>query len=221
MSHPMTRSEWVNSVLRMVPTWLIYVVGALPGLYIIAGIGLALTGSYDLFGNSLGVDPSRTIEHWTGELALQFFIATMLISVLRDWLRLKLIKFRRPLGLLTFFYVVLHLCIWLGLDLQFRWAEVWSDILKRPYITIGMVGFLLLIPLAVTSNNAMIRRLGPVKWQRLHKLAYPAILLGGLHYVMVKKVWEVEPLIYLAVILGLLAIRRVPKKKRRLTRQAG
>ena len=67
----------------------------------------------------------------------------------------------------------------------------------------------------------MIRRLGPVKWQRLHRLAYPAILLGGLHYVMVKKVWEVEPLIYLAVILGLLAIRRVPKKKRRFTRQAG
>lgn len=207
MSHPITPSERINAVLRPVPTWLIYLVGALPGLYIVVGIALVLTGTYDLFGSSLGVDPARTIEHWLGELALQFFIATMLISILRDRFRLKLIKFRRPLGLLTFFYVVLHLSIWLGLDLQFRWGEVWSDILKRPYITIGMVSLLLLIPLAITSNNAMIRRLGPKSWQLLHKLSYPAILLGGVHYVMVKKVWEVEPLIYLGVVVVLLAFR--------------
>jgi len=111
------------------------------------------------------------------------------------------------LGLLTFFYVVLHLGVWIGLDIQFRWAEIWSDILKRPYITIGMLGFLLLVPLAATSNNMMIRRMGPASWQRLHKLAYPAIVLGGVHYVMVQKVWETEPLIYLAAILGLLALR--------------
>jgi len=166
-----------------------------------------LSGTYDLFGNSLGIDPSRTIEHWTGELALQFFIATMLISILRDQFRLKLIKFRRPLGLLTFFYVVLHLCVWVGLDMQFRWSEAWADIWKRPYITIGMVGFLLMIPMAATSSNAMIRRLGPKSWQRLHKLGYIAILLGGVHYVMVQKVWETEPLIYLAVIIALLAFR--------------
>lgn len=194
-------------MLRPVPTWLIYLVGALPGIYIVVGIALVLTGTYDLFGSSLGIDPARTIEHRLGELALQFFIATMLISILRDRFRLKLIKFRRPLGLLTFFYVVLHLSIWLGLDLQFRWGEIWSDILKRPYITIGMVSLLLLIPLAITSNNAMIRRLGPKSWQLLHKLSYPAILLGGVHYVMVKKVWEVEPIIYLGVIVVLLAFR--------------
>ncbi|RLJ51784.1 sulfoxide reductase heme-binding subunit YedZ [Litoreibacter meonggei] len=207
MSHALTPAERINAVLRPVPTWLVYLVGALPGIYILVGITLALSGIYDVFGNSLGVDPARTIEHWLGELALQFFIATMLISVLRDRFRLKLIKFRRPLGLLTFFYVVLHLGIWLGLDIQFRWAEAWSDVLKRPYITIGMVGFLLLIPVAMTSNNAMIRLMGPVAWQRLHKLCYPAIVLGGVHYVMVQKVWEAEPLIYLAVILSLLALR--------------
>lgn len=207
MSHALTFAERINTVLRPVPTWLVYVAGALPGLYIVVGVILALSGSYDVFGNSLGVDPARMIEHWLGELALQFFIATMLISILRDHFRLKLIKFRRALGLLTFFYVVLHLGIWLGLDIQFRWAEIWSDILKRPYVTIGMVAFLLLIPLAITSNNAMIRRLGPAGWQRLHKLAYPAILLGGLHYVMVQKVWETEPLLYLAVIVSLLALR--------------
>ena len=208
MSHPMTHAERVNSILRLVPTWMVYLLGALPGVYIVTGTVLALTGTYDLFGKSLGMDPARAIEHWTGELAIQFFIATMLLSVLRDWFRLKLIKFRRPLGLLTFFYVLLHLCIWLGLDLQLRWDEAWSDILKRPYITIGMVAFVILVPLAITSNNAMIRRLGPLKWQRLHKLAYPAILLGGIHYVMVQKVWEMEPLIYLCVIIVLLALRR-------------
>ena len=208
MSHPMTHAERVNSILRLVPTWMVYLLGALPGVYIVTGTVLALTGTYDLFGKSLGMDPARAIEHWTGELAIQFFIATMLLSVLRDWFRLKLIKFRRPLGLLTFFYVLLHLCIWLGLELQLRWDEAWSDILKRPYITIGMVAFVILVPLAITSNNAMIRRLGPLKWQRLHKLAYPAILLGGIHYVMVQKVWEMEPLIYLCVIIVLLALRR-------------
>ena len=207
MSHALTPADRINAVLRPVPIWLIYLAGSLPGLYIVVGVILALSGTYDVFGSSLGVDPARTIEHWLGELALQFFIATMLISVLRDRFRLKLIKFRRPLGLLTFFYVVLHLGIWLGLDIQFRWAEAWSDVLKRPYITIGMVGFLMLIPLAATSNNAMIRRLGPMRWQRLHKLAYPAVLLGGVHYVMVQKVWETEPLIYLGVIVVLLGLR--------------
>ncbi len=194
-------------MLRPIPTWLVYLLGALPGVYIVLGITLALTGTYDLFGHSLGVDPSRTIERWLGELALQFFIATMAISILRDRFRLKLIKFRRPLGLLSFFYIVLHLAVWLGLDLQFRWGEVWSDILKRPYITIGMAGFLMLIPVAITSNNAMIRKLGPMKWQKLHKLTYPAILLGGVHYVMVQKIWEVESLTYLGVIVVLLAFR--------------
>jgi len=207
MSHALTPAERINAVIRPVPTWLVYLVGSLPGLYIVVGVTLALSGTYDVFGRSLGVDPARTIEQWLGELTLQFFIATMVISVLRDRFRLKLIKFRRPLGLLTFFYVVLHLGVWIGLDIQFRWAEIWSDILKRPYITIGMLGFLLLVPLAATSNNMMIRRMGPASWQRLHKLAYPAIVLGGVHYVMVQKVWETEPLIYLAAILGLLALR--------------
>lgn len=206
MSHPLTLSERINAVLRPIPKWLIYLIGSLPGLYIIVGTLLAFQGT-DIFGGSLGIDPVKTIEHWLGELALQFFIATMLISILRDRFRLKLIKFRRPLGLLTFFYVVLHLAVYLGLDLQWRWSEIWSDILKRPYITIGMVGLLLMIPLAVTSNNPAIRRLGPVAWQNLHKLAYPAILLGGIHYVMVQRVWKVEPLIYLAVIVVLLALR--------------
>jgi sulfoxide reductase heme-binding subunit YedZ len=186
---------------------MVYLVGAMPGLYIIVGLVLALTGTYDLFGNSLGIDPAKTIEHWTGELAIQFFIATMLISTLRNHFKLKLIKFRRPLGLLTFFYVVLHLSIWVGLDMQFRWAEMWADVWKRPYITIGMVAFIMIVPMACTSNNKAIKKLGPLVWQKLHKLAYPAVLLGGIHYVLVQKVWETEPLIYLFTICILLLLR--------------
>ncbi len=206
-THVITWANRINEVLRPIPKWLVYTLGSLPGLYIIVGLVLALTGTYDLFGNSLGIDPAKTIEHWTGELAIQFFIATMLISTLRNYFKLKLIKFRRPLGLLTFFYVVLHLSIWVGLDMQLRWAEMWADIWKRPYITIGMVGFILMIPMACTSNNKAIKKLGPLVWQKLHKLAYPAILLGGIHYVMVQKVWEAEPLIYLGTISVLLLLR--------------
>ncbi len=207
MSHALTVSERINSVLRPVPKWMIYVLGAAPGLYIIVGVALALSGTYDLFGNSLGIDPAKTIEHWSGELAIQFFIATMMIRVLRDYFKLKLIKFRRALGHLTFFYITLHLGVWLWLDLQWRWSEIWSDILKRPYISIGMIAFAILIPVMATSNDSAIRRFGPKVWQNIHKLAYPAILLGGVHYIMVQRVWEIEPIIYLTVICLLLAAR--------------
>lgn len=213
----MTIANRINEIVRPIPKWVVYLVGALPGIYIVVGVALALTGTYDLFGDSLGIDPAKTIEHWLGELALQFFIATMLISTLRNYFKLKLIKFRRPLGLLTFFYVVLHLGVWLGLDLQFRWAEIWSDILKRPYITIGMIGFVMMIPMACTSNNKAIKKLGPVVWQKIHKMAYPAVVLGGIHYVMVQKVWETEPLVYLTIILTLIGLRYLPAKKRIVT----
>ena len=206
MSHALTPSERVNAILRPIPTWVIYVLGALPGLYIIGGVILTFQGR-DVFGSSLGIDPTKTIEHWLGELAIQFFIATMAISVLRDRFRLKLIKWRRPLGLLTFFYVCLHFGVWLVLDLQFFWGEIWKDISKRPYITIGMVALLIMIPMALTSNNKAIKALGPLRWQKIHKLAYPAVLLGGVHYVMMQKTWDPEALIYLGVIVLLLALR--------------
>ncbi len=207
MTRAATPSEQINAMLRPIPVWIVYLLGGLPGLYIVVGIVLAFSGTYDLFGNSLGIDPAKTIEHWLGELALQFFIATMAIRVLRDLFRLKLIKFRRALGHLTFFYVALHLGVWLWLDLQWAWGQIWADILRRPYITIGMASFVLLVPLMLTSNNAAIKRFGPKVWQNIHKLAYPAILLGGVHYVMVQKVWDTEALIYLGVIVVLLLAR--------------
>ena len=120
-------------------------------------------------------------------------------------------KFRRAIGLSCFFFVVAHLMVWAVLDVQ-ALGRVWADIVKRPYITVGMAGFALLLPLAVTSNNLSVRRLGPA-WRKLHKLTYPAAVLGAVHYVMLVKGWQVEPLIYLAVIVTLLALRLPVFKK--------
>lgn len=198
-------ADRVNAGARRVPTWVIYALGMVPAALLVAGI----------FTGGLGVDPVKTLEHETGELALKFFIASMCVTPLARFGGIRLLKFRRALGLITFIYVTLHLIVWVGLDMTLLWEQMWRDIWKRPYITVGMVGFLLILPLAVTSNNASIKRFGAAGWQKLHRLAYPAILLGAIHYVMVQKVWEVEPLVYLAVISALLALRLVPKAKPR------
>jgi sulfoxide reductase heme-binding subunit YedZ len=167
---------------------------------------LGLTGG-------LGVEPIKALEHRLGELALQMLIASLAVTPLRTWTGVNLTRFRRALGLLTFFYVFLHLLVWLVLDVQIL-AQIWGDILKRPYITIGMVAFLLMIPLAVTSNDFSLRRLGPKRWKRLHKLTYAAGVLGAVHFVMVAKGFQIEPLVYLTLVLGLLAARLPMPMKR-------
>lgn len=186
----------INGLLRPVPVWLLYVVGPLPGLITFY---LGLTGG-------LGPEPINALERDLGEFALQLFILVIAITPLRNWTGINLIKFRRALGLLVFFYVTTHLAVWLFLDVQDP-AAIWKDIVKRPFVTIGFASFLIMVPLAVTSNNRSLRRLGPVVWRKLHWLTYPAVALGGVHYVWLVKGWPLEPLIYLAVIVGLLATR--------------
>ncbi len=189
--------DTINTTARKVPTWPLYLVAILPPVWLI----------WQTFAGALGVDPIKTIEHQLGLWALQVFIATLFVSPMRRYLGCNILKFRRPLGLICFFYVALHLGVWLVLDLQLYWGEIWKDILKRPYITIGMVAFVLMIPLAMTSNNSSIKKLGAKSWQSLHKLSYVAVLLGAVHFVMVQKVWELDSLTYLAIILALLALR--------------
>lgn len=193
----MTAAQRINGALRPIPVWAVYAAGALPALWL-----LVL-----LFSGGLGVDPAKRLEHALGLHALQFLVAALAVTPLRRLAGVNLLRWRRALGLTGFVYVLLHLAVWLVLDIQFRWAEIWADILKRPYITIGMAGFLMLVPLAVTSTDAAIRRMGPVAWRRLHRLAYPATLAGAVHYVMVVKAWPPEPIIYLGAVVILLATR--------------
>lgn len=193
----------VNSGLRRVPAWLLYIVLPLPAVWFLY---LGLTGG-------LGAEPIKALEQELGEFALQLLIVGLAVTPLRRHVGINLIKFRRAIGLMAFLYVFLHLLTWLVLDVQIL-SQIWADILKRPYITVGMAGFALLVPLALTSNNLSVRKLGP-RWRKLHKLTYGAVLLGGIHYVMLVKGFQLEPLIYLGVVLGLLALRIDPKKLRR------
>lgn len=195
--------DTINTIARRTPKWLVYLLGALPAVYL---YWAGLTGQ-------LGIDPVKKIEHQLGEYALILFILGLAVTPLLKLLKVNIVKHRRPVGLLCFFYVVLHLSTWLLLDLQLIWPEIWKDILKRPYITIGMLAFVLMLPLALTSNDASIRKLGGIVWRRIHWLTYPAAFLGSLHYVMLTKVWEVEPLMYMTAILILLGYRLQGKVK--------
>lgn len=197
----MTLVDRLNGLARKLPTWPFYAVGlAVPFWYLYLG-----------FTGGLGVEPIKELEHRLGLLGLQVLAAGLLVTPLRRFAGLNLLKFRRMLGLVAFYYICMHLLTWLVLDLRDLGA-IWADIVKRPYITIGMAGFLLLVPLALTSNNRAIRRLGGLGWRRLHKLVYPAVLLGAVHFVMLRKGWQVEPLVYLAVFVGLLAVRLIPRR---------
>ncbi|OIP86428.1 MAG: sulfoxide reductase heme-binding subunit YedZ, partial [Rhodobacterales bacterium CG2_30_65_12] len=183
----MALADTINRAARKLPTWPLYGFGALPPFWYL----------YLGFTGGLGVEPISALEHRLGLLALQFLIAGLVITPLRIWAGVNLIRFRRALGLLAFYYISAHLLAWLLLDVRDP-ARIWADIVKRPYITIGMAGFLMLVPLAITSNMASIRRLG-ARWRQLHLLVYPAVLAGGLHFVILRKGWQVEPLAYLAV----------------------
>ncbi len=189
-------AQSMNDRIRRFPTWPIYTVGLLaPFWYLYLG----LTGG-------LGVEPIETLEHRLGELALQMLILTLAVTPLRRFTGIALIKFRRAFGLIAFYFAALHLLVWLVLDVQIP-AQIWADIVKRPYVTIGMAGFLLLIPLALTSNNASIRRLGALRWKRLHQLSYAAAIMAAVHFIWIAKGFQIEPLVYLGIILALLSTR--------------
>lgn len=190
-----TPAQALNGALRRVPVWLVYALGLVPPVWL---FWLGLTGG-------LGADPVKALEHRLGEIALQLMVAVLAVSPLRRFAGLNLMRFRRALGVLAFVYVTLHLLTWAVLDVQFQ--GLWADIVKRPYITVGMAAFLLMLPLALTSNDRALRRLGAAAWRRLHLLTYPAAVLGAVHYLMLVKAWPVEPILYLAAVLGLLALR--------------
>ncbi len=192
----MTGLQRLNHWIGLVPPWLVYILAVFPPVWL---VWLGATGG-------LGIEPISKLEHELGELSLQLLIATLAIRPLRELTGINLLKLRRALGVITFFYVLCHLLVWLVLDVQIP-AQIWADIVKRPYITVGMAAFILMIPLAVTSNNLSLRKLGPKRWRGLHRLMYPVVVLAALHFVMLSKGFQYEPYIYLGLSLALLAFR--------------
>jgi len=186
----------INTAMRRVPAWTVYIVGIAYSVWLFY---LGLTGG-------LGVEPIKSLEHAYGLLGLQLLIAGLAVTPLRNYTGVNLIKFRRAIGLMTFYYILLHLLVWLVLDVQIL-SQIWADILKRKYITVGMAAFVLMIPLALTSNNRALRKIGPVRWRQLHKLTYAVAIMGALHFLWLVKGIQLEPILYTAAIGILLATR--------------
>ena len=155
----------------------------------------------------LSVNPIEDITLTTGIWTLRFLVITLAITPLRRITRWnRLIQYRRMLGLFAFFYAVLHVSTYVVLDLFFAWDLIWKDIAKRPFITAGMVAFVAMIPLAVTSTKGWIRRLGR-RWQLLHRLVYVSAIAAAVHYLWKVKVPVGSPVYYAAIIGGLLLFR--------------
>ncbi|HEV2489402.1 MAG TPA: protein-methionine-sulfoxide reductase heme-binding subunit MsrQ [Candidatus Acidoferrales bacterium] len=161
-----------------------------------------------VFQSDLTANPIEFVEHWFGDWTIRFLLITLSITPLRKLLRLPLlIRFRRMLGLFAFFYACLHFSAWIGLDRFFNLQDMWADVLKRRFITVGFAGFVLLIPLAITSTAGWIRRLGGKRWRILHRAIYLTATLGVIHYYWLVKSDVRKPLQYAAILAVLLLWR--------------
>lgn len=162
----------------------------------------------------LGPNGVETVNRFLGDWALRFLLLALAISPMAGLTKWTLVmRFRRMIGLFAYFYVVLHLGNYLVFDQFFDWHEIWADIVKRNFITIGMLSALILTPLAATSTNGMIKRLGGRNWKRLHKLVYLAGIGGVVHFYMMVKADHREPLIYGAILIFLLGYRVITRRK--------
>lgn len=186
-------SKWTKTV--------VFLLCLLPAL----DIALKIAANYDPnlvwngFNYDLSADPVKFIEHFTGSWTLRFLVVTLAVTPLRKLLHLPLlVRFRRMFGLFAFFYVCLHFCTWIVLDHWHRWHwnAIWADLLKRPFIAVGFAGFVLLIPLAITSTAGWIRRLGGKNWRMLHRAIYATACLGVIHYYWLLKSDKRDPIAY-------------------------
>lgn len=158
--------------------------------------------------HDLTANPIEFITHATGDWTLRFLVITLAVTPLRNLLGLpELIRFRRMLGLFAFFYACLHFTTYIWLDKFFDLSEVWKDVVKRRFITVGFAAFLMLIPLAITSTAGWIRRLGGKRWQALHRLIYFSAILAVIHYYWLVKSAVLRPLTYAAIVALLLLVR--------------
>ncbi|ULJ73715.1 protein-methionine-sulfoxide reductase heme-binding subunit MsrQ [Rhizobium gallicum] len=176
--------------------WLLYVAGLLPAAWYF------YLGATD----GLGADPVKTFELFLGIWAIRFLILTLAVSPARDLFGWNYLRYRRCLGLLCFYYVAMHFTVYMVLDQALIIQAVIDDVVKRPFIMFGMAGLTLLIPLALTSNNFSIRRLGPA-WVRLHRLVYIVAACGALHFALSTKVLGLEQYIYVGLLILLILYR--------------
>jgi methionine sulfoxide reductase heme-binding subunit len=164
--------------------------------------------TFAVLTDRLAGDVVKILEIDTGTLALRCLALTLLVTPLRQltgWAWLA--TYRRMLGLFVFFYATVHMAIYFGLDLELQFGEIWTSIVKRPYITIGMVSWLLLVPLAITSPHLVARKLGGARWKQLHRLTYVVAITATTHYLWAVKKDTFWPLVYFVVFAALLAVR--------------
>jgi sulfoxide reductase heme-binding subunit YedZ len=184
-------------------------------LFCLVPLAILLLETFGVAGMTLGANPVEELIHRNGKWGLKFLLITLAVTPLQrisgwNWL----VRFRRMLGLFAFFYILLHFLVYAGLDQRFALGAIVEDIAERPYITIGMAALVLLVPLAVTSTNGMMRRLGR-RWKQLHRLVYVIAILGVWHFYWQVKLDTLEALIYAAVLAALLGYRAVLWWRRR------
>ncbi len=187
---------------------------ALPLLMVIGDVYDYITTGFSV---GLGANPPEALNRHLGQWALRVLILSLVITPLSTLIGSpKPVLFRRMVGLWAFAYVVLHLASYIALDKVFEWDEIWQDIVKRTFITLGMAAFVLLILLAATSTNWAVRKLKAKRWKRLHRLVYPAVILAAVHFIMMRKGLQIEPLIYAGIVAALLGFRLVGRARRGL-----
>lgn len=183
----------------------------------LAWLAWLVADAYFYGGRGLTANPVEFINRYLGDWALRGLLIALAVTPLRilsGWK--QVVRLRRLLGLFAYFYVVLHVANYVVLDQFFDWVAIWNDIVKRWYITVGMLGLLALTPLAITSTKGWIKRMGGRNWNRLHKAVYVAGAAGCLHFYMMRKGVQLEPLIYAGVFIALMGVRAMEPIKRRL-----
>ena len=187
----------LRAIIRHFPVWLLYFILLIPiPLYFYWGIV-----------NQLGPDPLRFLEHKYGELGLVFLLITLSISPLLRYAKINLMKFRRCVGLVAFYYIVSHIFVYFFLDIGLSMDLLLSDLQKRYFIIAGFFAFITLIPMAFTSNNFALRKLGTRTWNKIHSFVYIAIILSIFHFILMSKTWTGELYFYTAITIIILILK--------------